>query len=174
MDNFTCASGSWCYKLVDKWEKVVNLVKNSKMLIGEYSHSFDDKNRLSLPAKFRQEMGKKVVLARGLDNSVTIFTVKEWGKIAEKLSNSSMLQVDNRNFNRFMFSGAVEVVVDSIGRVLVPDFLKEWGKLGAKVAIIGIQNRAEIWNESIWRERKVEVEKQADALAEKLGQMGIL
>lgn len=144
------------------------------MLIGEFAHSLDDKNRLSLPAKFRQEMGKKVVLARGLDHSVTIFTVKEWKKIAEKLSDSSMLQADNRNFNRFIFSGAVEVEVDSIGRVLVPDFLKEWGKLGAKVAIIGVQNRAEIWNENTWRERKTAVEGQADTLAEKLGQMGIL
>ena len=144
------------------------------MLIGEFAHSLDDKNRLSLPAKFRQEMGKKVVLARGLDHSVTISTVEEWGKIAKKLSESSMIQADNRNFNRFMFSGAVEVEVDSIGRVLVPDFLKKWGKLGTKVAIIGVQNRAEIWNEDDWRERKAEVEKQADTLAEKLGQMGIL
>ncbi len=144
------------------------------MLIGEFAHSLDDKNRLSLPAKFRQEMGKKIVLARGLDHSVTIFTVKEWEKIAAKLSESSMFQADNRNFNRFIFSGAVEVVVDSIGRVLVPDFLKEWGKLGDKVAIIGVQNRAEIWNENAWRERKATVEGQADTLAEKLGQMGIL
>ncbi|KKT75151.1 MAG: hypothetical protein UW71_C0007G0023 [Parcubacteria group bacterium GW2011_GWB1_44_7] len=144
------------------------------MLIGEFAHSLDDKNRLSLPAKFRQEMGKKVVLARGLDRSVAIFTVKEWGKIAEKLSDSSMLQADNRNFNRFMFSGAVEVTIDSIGRVLVPDFLKEWGNLGARVAIIGVQNRAEIWNENVWRERKTAVENQAEALAEKLGQAGII
>lgn len=144
------------------------------MLIGEYSHSFDDKNRLSLPAKFRQLMGKKVVLARGLDHSVTIYTIKEWEKIAYKLSDASMLQADNRNFNRFVFSGAVEVIVDSIGRILVPDFLKDWGKLGGKVAIIGVQNRVEIWNENAWHERKMAVEKQADALAEKLGQMGIL
>jgi len=66
------------------------------------------------------------------------------------------------------------VAVDSIGRVLVPNFLKEWGKLDIKVVIIGVQNRAEIWNESVWNERKTAVENQADALAEKLGQMGIL
>src|SRR3989338_10948129 len=99
---------------------------------------------------------------------------REWGKIAEKLSDSSMLQADNRNFNRFMFSGAVEVTIDSIGRVLVPDFLKEWGNLGARVAIIGVQNRAEIWNENVWRERKTAVENQAEALAEILGQAGII
>ena len=92
------------------------------MLIGEYTHTIDDKNRLSLPAKFRSEMGKKVVLTRGLDKCVAIFTEKEWKKIAEKLSEGSMLQADNRSFNRFMFGGAVEAEVDTIGRILVPDF----------------------------------------------------
>ena len=108
------------------------------MLIGEYTNTIDDKNRLSLPAKFRAEMGRKVVLTRGLDKCVAIFTEKEWKKIAEKLSGSSMLQADNRNFNRFMFGGAVEAEVDSIGRVLLPDFLKEWGKLASKVVVIGL------------------------------------
>jgi len=85
-----------------------------------------------------------------------------------------MLQSDNRSFNRFMFGGAVEAEVDSIGRVLVPDFLKERAKLGEKVAIIGVQNRVEIWNEKAWTEYKREVEKKADTLAEKLGQAGII
>lgn len=144
------------------------------MLIGEYTHTIDDKNRLSLPAKFRSEMGKKVVLTRGLDKCVAIFTEKEWQKIAEKLSESSMLQADSRSFNRFMFGGAVETEVDSIGRILVPDFLKEWGKLGAKVAVIGVQSRVEIWNEKAWEANKETVEKQADTLAERLGSIGVL
>lgn len=144
------------------------------MLIGEYTHTIDDKNRLSLPAKFRAEMGKKVVLTRGLDKCVAIFTEKEWKKIAEKLSGSSMLQADSRNFNRFMFGGAVEAEVDSIGRVLLPDFLKEWGKLASKVVVIGVQTRVEVWNEEAWKSSKETIEKQADTLAEKLGQVGVL
>ena len=144
------------------------------MLIGEYTHTIDDKNRLSLPAKFRAEMGKKVVLTRGVDKCVAIFTEKEWKKIAEKLSESSMLQADSRSFNRFMFGGAVETEVDSIGRILVPDFLKEWGKLGTKVTVIGVQSRVEIWNEKAWGANKETIEKQADTLAEKLGQVGVL
>jgi len=144
------------------------------MLIGEYTHTIDDKNRISLPAKFRAEMGKKVVLTRGLDKCVAIFTEKEWKKIAEKLSGSSMLQSDNRNFNRFMFGGAVEAEVDSIGRVLLPDFLKEWGKLTSKVVVIGVQTRVEVWNEEAWKSSKETIEKQADTLAEKLGQVGVL
>ncbi|MSU55358.1 MAG: division/cell wall cluster transcriptional repressor MraZ [Candidatus Taylorbacteria bacterium] len=144
------------------------------MLIGEYTHTIDDKNRLSLPAKFRQEMGKKIVLTRGLDKCVSVFTLKEWHKIADKLSDSSMLQADSRSFNRFMFGGAVETEVDSIGRILVPDFLKEWGGLSTKVAVIGVQSRVEIWNEKSWATHKETIEKQADTLAEKLGQIGVL
>jgi MraZ protein len=144
------------------------------MLIGEYTHTVDDKNRVSLPAKFRQEMGKKVVVTPGLDNCLFVFAVKEWNKISEKLSESSMLQADNRSFNRFMFGGAVEAEVDSIGRILVPDFLRERAGLKEKVVIIGVQSRAEIWNEKAWGEYKKVVEKQADTLAEKLGQVGVL
>ena len=144
------------------------------MLIGEYTHAIDDKNRLSLPVKFRQEMGKKVVPTPGLDNCLFVFTLKEWEKISTKLSESSMLQADNRSFNRFMFGGAVEADIDSIGRILVPDFLRDRANLESKVAVIGVQNRVEIWNEKSWMEYKKVVEKQADSLAEKLGQVGML
>ena len=94
------------------------------MLIGEYIHTIDNKNRVSLPAKFRKEMGKSLVVTPGLDNCLFIFTKKEWVKISEKLSEFSMLTADNRSFNRFMFGGATEVDVDNIGRFLLPDFLK--------------------------------------------------
>ncbi|MDQ5901580.1 MAG: transcriptional regulator MraZ [Patescibacteria group bacterium] len=144
------------------------------MLIGEYIHTIDNKNRVSLPAKFRKEMGKSLVVTPGLDNCLFIFTKKEWVKISEKLSSFSMLSADNRSFNRFMFGGATEVDVDSIGRFLIPDFLKTRASLSEKVALIGVQNRVEIWNEEKWMEYKKTVEKQADGLAEKLGGVGVL
>ncbi|MCX6703590.1 MAG: division/cell wall cluster transcriptional repressor MraZ [Candidatus Zambryskibacteria bacterium] len=144
------------------------------MLIGEYTHSIDEKNRVSLPAKFRSEMGKKLVLTPGLDNCLFIFTLKEWSTIEQKLNQSSLLQADNRSFNRFMFGGAVEAEVDSIGRILVPDFLRDRASLKSKVVLIGVSNRVEMWNEKAWGEYKKVVEKQADTLAEKLGQVGVL
>ncbi len=144
------------------------------MLIGEYIHTIDEKNRVSLPARFRTELGKKIVLAPGLDNSIFMFSPSEWEKISSKLSDNSMLHADNRSFNRFMFGGAQEVDVDSAGRILIPDFLKGRAKLAGKVAIIGVQNRAEIWNERAWAKYKADVEKSADALAEKLGSVGAL
>lgn len=144
------------------------------MFIGEYTHTIDEKNRLSLPAKFRSEMGKKVVLTPGLDTCLFVFTLSEWKKIEERLNQSSLLQADNRSFNRFMFGGAVEAEVDSIGRILIPDFLKDRANLKNKAVLIGVSSRVEIWNEKTWGEYKKVVEKQADSLAEKLGQVGVL
>ncbi len=144
------------------------------MLIGEYTHTIDDKHRLSLPSKFRQEMGKKVVITPGLDHCLFVFTIKEWEKISGRLSEGSMLQADTRSFNRFLFGGATEAEVDSIGRVLVPDFLCDWANLKSKVVVIGVQSRVEIWNDKAWGEYKKVVEREADALAEKLGQVGML
>ncbi len=144
------------------------------MLIGEYIHTLDDKNRVSLPVKFRKELGKSMVITPGLDNCLFVFTMKEWEKIAARLSESSLLQSDNRSFNRFMFGGAVQVEVDSIGRILLPDFLKDRANLKSKVVWIGVQNRLEIWNEKAWSEYKQVVEKQADTLAERLGGIGVL
>ena len=143
------------------------------MLIGEFTHTIDEKNRISLPAKFRKEMGNDLVITPGLDKCLFVFTKKEWHKISEKLSGFSMLAADNRSFNRFMFGGATEVSVDSIGRILLPDFLKDRAGLKGKAALVGVQNRLEIWNERVWSEYKKVVEKEADALAEKLGGVGV-
>ena len=97
------------------------------MLIGEYIHTIDDKNRISIPAKFRKEMGKKIIITPGLDNCLFVFTLKEWTKVSKRLGSGegdlSFLKADQRTFNRNMFGGAVDVEVDSIGRILLPDFL---------------------------------------------------
>ena len=157
-----------------KWGvKVLGEIEHN-MLIGEYIHAIDDKNRVTLPARFKSELGKKVVLAPGLDGAIFMFNVSEWDKISARLAENSMLQADNRSFNRFMFGGACEVEVDSAGRILIPDFLKDRAKLGGKIAIIGVQNRAEIWNERAWAKYKAGVEGQAETLAEKLGSVGAL
>lgn len=144
------------------------------MLIGEYTHSIDDKNRVSLPAKFRSELGKKIVITAGLDNCLWVFKSSEWSKIEEKLNQFSIGQADSRSFSRFMFSSAVEAEVDSIGRVLIPDFLRDRANLKNKVVVTGVSSRVEIWNEKTWTDYKKVVEKQADTLAEKLGQVGVL
>ena len=137
------------------------------MLIGEYIHTIDEKNRLSFPVKFRKEMGKSVVVTPGLDKCLFVFTLKEWGSIAEKLATSSMLQSDTRSFNRYLLGGATEVSVDTQGRILLPDFLKERAGLQNKVALVGVHSRVEIWEETTWKSYKRGVEKNAEGLAEK-------
>ncbi len=144
------------------------------MLIGEYIHSMDAKNRLSLPKKFRTELGKKVVITRGLDNCLFMYSPQAWKETAQRLKDLSFAQADTRGFNRFMLSGAVEVDVDSVGRILVPDFLKGFANLKTKVVFAGVNDRVEIWNEKAWSEYTRRIEKQADQLAEKLGEIGAL
>ncbi len=144
------------------------------MLIGEYKHTLDPKKRLSLPSKWRKELGRKLVLTRGLDNCLFVYPLKEWQRISEKISQLPLGQADTRGFNRFFLSGAVEAEVDSVGRILVPDFLKDFAQLDAKVVLAGIHDRVEIWDEKKWDEYKRRIESQADALAEKLGEIGVL
>jgi MraZ protein len=143
------------------------------MLIGEYIHTIDEKSRISLPVKFRKEMGKKIIITPGLGECLFIFTIKEWGKVSKRLSSSdsdlSFLKADQRSFNRFMFGRAAEVEVDSIGRILIPEFLKDRIGLKNSAALIGVEDRVEVWNERAWLRQKETVEKQAEELAEKMG-----
>jgi MraZ protein len=140
------------------------------MLIGEYRHTIDDKKRLSLPAKFRRETGKKVVITSGLDSCLFIFTMSSWEEITKRLSSSdsSMLSADVRAFNRYLLGGAVEIEVDSLGRMLIPEFLVNRAKLGKNVVIVGVRERAEIWDEARWDAYRSDVEGKANDLSEKL------
>lgn len=142
------------------------------MLIGEYIHTIDEKNRVSLPVKFRKEMGKKIIITPGLDQCLFIFTMKEWAKVSKRLSDTesdlSFLKADKRSFNRFMFGRAAEVDVDTIGRILIPEYLKERIRPEGKVAIVGVEDRVEVWNDKTWSQYKEVAEKQADQLAENL------
>jgi MraZ protein len=146
------------------------------MLIGEYTHTIDDKKRISLPVKFRKEMGKKIIITPGLGQCLFIFTTKEWEKVSKKLSDAdaglSFLKADQRNFNRYMFGRAAEVDVDSVGRMLVPEFLRDRIGLRDSAVIVGVKDRVEVWNESSWSEEQAKAEGQAEALAEKLGENG--
>ena len=144
------------------------------MLIGEYTHPIDPKKRLSLPSKFRKELGTKVVVTRGLDNCLFIYPINEWNKISEKLGELPIGQADTRGFNRFILSGAVEVAIDSLGRILLPPFLREFASLKNKVVLAGVQTRIEIWDEKKWSQYKKKIEKQAENMAEKLGEIGVL
>jgi len=144
------------------------------MLIGEYKHTIDDKHRISLPRKFRGELGKKIVITRGLDNCLFIYSQKEWERIAEKLGTLGFGQSDTRGFNRFMLSGAMEMTIDSAGRVLLPEHLRTFANLASKAVFAGVYNRVEIWDEKAWDDYNKQVLSKADTMAETLGDIGAI
>ncbi len=127
-----------------------------------------------MPSKWRKELGKKLVLTRGLDNCLFVYPLAEWRQITDKVAKLPLGQADTRSFNRFFLSGAVEVEVDKIGRILIPDFLKDFARLDAKVVLAGIYDRVEVWDEKRWNAYKKQIESKADDLAEKLGDIGVL
>jgi len=143
------------------------------MFIGEYTYSIDDKKRLAIPAKFRQTLGKKAIITRGLDNCLFLYPAKEWEKLAKKLSQLPLAQADARGFARIMLAGAMEVNLDRLGRILIPDYLKKYASLQKKVAIAGLYNRIEVWDEKNWDLYKQKMEKEAGDIAERLKELGV-
>ena len=131
------------------------------MLIGEYEHTIDAKKRMALPAKFRKDLGKEAVITRGLDQCLFVYPMKEWEKVAEALANLPTGQASNRSFTRLFLAGAAHVETDALGRILIPDYLKMYAGLTEKVTVVGVG-----------KSYKTEIEKQADLLAERLGEIG--
>ncbi len=144
------------------------------MLIGEYKHTLDSKKRLSLPAKFRKEIGEQVVITRGLDQCLFLFPLRTWNEIAAKLEKLPFGEATARGMSRFLLAGAVEVEVDGAGRVLIPDFLKDFAKLGSTVVLAGVSDRVELWNEDAWSDYKRRIETDAEHMAQTLGDLRIL
>jgi len=140
---------------------------------GEYTYSIDEKKRLSIPPKFRKILGKKAVITKGLDQCLFLYPEREWGILAKKLSKLPLSQSDARGFARLMLTGAMEVEIDNLGRILIPDYLKEYAKLKKKVVIAGVYNRIEIWDEKIWKEYKERTEKEVGDIAERLKELGV-
>ena len=143
------------------------------MLIGEYKHTIDAKKRLAVPAKLRREIGDGAVLTRGLDNSLALYPEKEWEKVVEKLKQLPSGKSDARGFNRLILAGASTVELDSLGRVLIPDYLKEYAALKKNVVIVGVYDRLEIWDEQKWDIYKKRVENEVGNMAERLGELGV-
>ncbi len=127
-----------------------------------------------MPAKFRKEVGRKVVITRGLDSCLFMFPQKAWEKIAAKISDLPVGAADTRGMSRFLLAGAVETEVDQAGRILIPEYLKDFAQLKSRVVLAGVSDRVEIWNEKTWEEYKRRIERSADQMAQTLGDLGIL
>ncbi len=143
------------------------------MLIGEYLYTLDDKKRLAIPAKLRRAIGTKAVLTRGLDSCLVLYPLPEWKKLNSKLGELSVGQGSTRSLVRLILSGAMEVELDATGRVLVPEYLKEYAGLDKQVTMVGIGERLEVWDKTKWEEYKREAERTVGNTAEKLGELGL-
>ena len=120
------------------------------MFIGEYHHTIDEKGRIIIPSKFRELLGEKFVITRGIENCLFVYSLQEWGKIVDKLNSLPFTRRDARVFNRFFLSGATDVELDKQGRVNLPEPLVKYSKISKNCVIIGTGDRLEIWAQEEW------------------------
>ena len=143
------------------------------MFIGEYQHTLDNKGRVIIPSKFREDLGDGFVMTKGLDNCLFIYPRKEWSILEEKLKTLPLTNRDARAFIRFFFSGATECIIDKQGRVLIPPNLREHSKLEKDLVIIGVSTRMEIWSKEEWQSYNNDDNLSYDNIAEKMAELGI-
>lgn len=143
------------------------------MFIGEYRHSLDEKGRLAIPTKFRSALTKGAVVTRGLDNCLYLYTEVEWKKLAEKLANLPISKANTRAFARLMLAGAMDVSLDKQGRVILPEYLREYAKMSKKLVVTGLYTHLEIWDQVTWEKYKKATEKDSSTIAEALDGLGV-
>jgi len=138
------------------------------VFMGEYQHAVDSKGRLIMPARFREELGEKFIVTRGLDNCLFVYPLQEWNILEQKLKALPFTKSDARAFMRFFFSGAAECELDKQGRVLIPTNLREHARLNKDVVVIGVSNRVEIWSQEVWQHYSEETNLSFESIAEKI------
>ena len=139
------------------------------MLLGEYEHTIDDKNRLTLPAKFRQAFDEGLVLTRGIERCLSAYPRDNWTETVEsRLRELDPLSKEGRVMQRYFFSGASEAELDKQGRVMVPSPLGDYAGLGKEAVVVGIRDHLEIWDRASWRAHLDEIEGSAEDVAERL------
>ena len=139
------------------------------MLLGEYEHTLDDKNRITLPAKFRASFAAGVVVTRGMDGCLYAYRLEDWDKLVDsRLAGLDPLSQEGRRMHRFFFSGAAEAELDKQGRVMIPAALIEHAGLGRNVVVAGVRDHLELWDGAAWRKERKEVEGSAEDVAERL------
>ena len=138
------------------------------MFIGEYTHALDAKGRLAIPAKFRSTLKKGGVVTRGLDSCLFFYTKVEWEKLAIKLAALPISQSNTRAFARLMLAGAMDVSLDKQGRIIIPDYLRDFAQMKKIVVVAGLYSRLELWDEEVWQKYKTLTEKDSTSIAENL------
>lgn len=138
------------------------------MFMGEFEHNIDDKGRIIVPAKFREGLGSKFVVTRGLDRCLFAYPLDEWKLLEEKLKKLPLTKRDARAFTRFFFSGAIECELDRQGRINIPQNLRKYAELVKECTVIGVSNRIEFWSRDVWEDYFTESEESFAEIAENL------
>jgi MraZ protein len=141
--------------------------------IGEYHHSIDEKGRLAVPTKFRSNLAKGAVVTRGLDSSLFLLPMEEWGKLSEKIGSLPLGQAKSRAFARLMLAGAMDVKLDKQGRFVIPEYLRDYASLKKGVVVVGVYSRLELWDKDTWEAYRKKTEEEAVDIAEELGELGL-
>lgn len=143
------------------------------VFIGEYIHTIDSKGRVIIPSKFRDELGEKFILTKGLDNCLFVYPQNEWRNFEDKLKLLPLTSRDARAFVRLFFSGATECELDRQGRITVPPNLRAHSMMEKDVVMIGVSTRVEIWSKEEWDRYNESADLSYDDIAEKMAQLGI-
>lgn len=141
--------------------------------MGEFQHTIDTKGRLTMPARFRELLGEKFIVTRGLDGCLFGYPMDQWEKLEAKLSEMPLAKKDARTFVRFFYSAATECEIDKQGRINIPNSLRTHGALQKNCVVIGVSNRIEIWDESRWNEFSNTSEESFDEIAENMIDFGL-
>ena len=147
--------------------------RNKDMLLGEFNHSIDEKGRLIIPAKLREDLGENYVICNGMEGCLFLHSEEEWKKFVAELETLPRMNKDARIFKRYFFGSASEGTFDKQGRLLVPPSLRRAAQLEKDVVLVGVQDRVEIWDRAQWEARSVVSEEDLDAIAERMEAIGI-
>lgn len=143
------------------------------MLLGEYRHNVDVKGRVSVPSKFREDLGQSFVVTKGLDNCLFMYSKTEWETFENKLKQLPLTNQDARSFMRFFFAGATECEVDKQGRINIPQVLREYANITKDVVIVGVATRAEIWDSQNWKNYTASDSLEVSKIASQMSSLGI-
>jgi MraZ protein len=138
------------------------------MLLGEHEHALDDKNRLTLPARLREQLGDRVVVTKGLDGCLYVYAAAAWARLAERVGSLDPLSSEARTMQRFFFASGAEAELDKQGRIVIPAGLLDGAGIGREVTVAGVYDHLEIWDRAVWREQRQTVEGSAEDVAERL------
>lgn len=138
------------------------------MFLGEYKHSLDAKGRISIPVRFRTELGSSAIVTKGLEGCLSLYPKGEWENMAQRIANLPISSASARSFSRMMLSGAMEVEIDRLGRALLPSYLREYAGIDGEAVMAGLYNRVEIWDKKSWETITKDAEARSTDIAETL------